>query len=219
MNIPSNIETVQTIGNKFISNQNLLFVLNFLFFCSSPSNLNEDIDVKVPKNFKGKGRSNKITDRLGLDQKKQDKNSKNVKKRLSSFNNFAVEDVHGNAEKLQKRAERFSGSHRVPVISSPLQINNKKVEPSVKKPIIQDYDGEYEVKNMHIVGKCLDIEKSFLRLTRAPEAWEVRPLDVLKNSLRNVKERWIERQDYRYACDQLKSIRQDLTVSTIFLFL
>lgn len=116
---------------------------------------------------------------------------------------------------MQKRAERFAGSTNVPTIASSLQAGTKRVEPTIRKPIIHDHEGDYEVDDMHIVGTCLDIEKSFLRLTKAPEACEVRPVPVLINSLKNVKERWIAKQDYRYACDQLKSIRQDLTVSIL----
>lgn len=119
-----------------------------------------------------------------------------------------------NAEKLLKRAERF-GNKPVPTIASSLQANGRRAEPTSRRQIIHDTEGDYELNNMHIVGTCNDIEKSFLRLTRAPEACEVRPTYVLRNSLRNVKDRWIEKQDYRYACDQLKSIRQDLTVSCL----
>lgn len=138
---------------------------------------------------------------------------KKPKKKKQPYGNLIVEDIQGNAEKLQKRAERF-GHSQIPTIASSVQANRRE-EPSIRRPIVQDNDGEYELNNMHIVGTCLDIEKSFLRLTKAPEAIEVRPVPVLRNSLRNVKDRWIEKQDYRYACDQLKSIRQDLTVSVL----
>lgn len=152
-----------------------------------------------------------------MDQKKHEKYPKNIKKK--AYNHFAIEDVHGNAEKLQKRAQRF-GNTSVPTIASSLQASSKRPEPCSKRPIIQDTEGDYELNNMHIVGTCTDIEKSFLRLTKAPEACEVRPVLILRNSLKNVKERWIDKQDYRYACDQLKSIRQDLTVSLhVILFL
>lgn len=177
---------------------------------SASSASSDEVDEK--KTFKGKGRQ-KVKDRLLLDQKKPEKYKNSKKKQV--YNQFVVEDVQGNAEKLQKRAERFGNSgNMVPTIASSIQ-PNKRPEPNPKKLIIQDTEGEYELNNMHIVGTCLDIEKSFLRLTKAPEACEVRPVPVLRNSLRNVKERWIDRQDYRYACDQLKSIRQDLTVSNI----
>ncbi|KAJ2944386.1 hypothetical protein O0L34_g18394 [Tuta absoluta] len=162
------------------------------------------------KHFKGKGRQ-KVKDRLSLDQKKPDKYGKNKKNKTN--NQFVVEDTQVNAEKMQKRAERFGNN--VPSIASSMKPCSNKPEPSMKRPIIQDSEGDYELNNMHIVGTCLDIEKSFLRLTKAPEACEVRPVSVLRTSLKNVKEKWIEKQDYRYACDQLKSIRQDLTVQGI----
>ena len=74
--------------------------------------------------------------------------------------------------------------------------------------------------------------KPFLRLTTAPEAWEVRTRHQLPISFRSVLKKWKEEKNYKWTCEQLKvsllinwidfllinsiqSIRQDLTVQCI----
>ena len=66
-----------------------------------------------------------------------------------------------------------------------------------------------------IKGKSKEVEKSYLRLTGAADAAFVRPEKVLKEALENVKAKYAQNKDYIYLCDQLKSIRQDLTLQRI----
>ncbi|KAJ1263262.1 hypothetical protein BS78_09G170000 [Paspalum vaginatum] len=63
-----------------------------------------------------------------------------------------------------------------------------------------------------IKGTCQEIEKRYLRLTKAPDPSQVRPEDVLEKALAMVE---TSQKNYFYKCDQLKSIRQDLTVQRI----
>ncbi|KAG0475369.1 hypothetical protein HPP92_015055 [Vanilla planifolia] len=63
-----------------------------------------------------------------------------------------------------------------------------------------------------VKGTCQEIEKRYLRLTSAPDPATVRPEEILEKALSMVQ---TSQKNYYYKCDQLKSIRQDLTVQRI----
>ena len=76
-------------------------------------------------------------------------------------------------------------------------------------------DKELDWDALTIKGTSQELEKAYLRLTSAPEPSTVRPEPILKKSLQMLKEKWNKTPDYLYTCEQLKSIRQDLTVQRI----
>ena len=60
------------------------------------------------------------------------------------------------------------------------------------------------------------MEKSYFRLTSAPDPSLVRPEEILEQSLKLMGRKWKKRQnDYRYIDEQFRSMRQDLTVQHI----
>lgn len=183
---------------------------------SSSSSSSEDY-----KSF-SKSSSKKITSRLGTaannnaqqnaSKNKKNKNKKENNKKFGSLGGDIVSD----AERLQQRAARFT-EKKTSAPHAHVVSNKKKKHMSIQSRLYVDdnADNNFDLIDFHIVGTCRDIEKSFLRLTKAPEAHEVRPEEVLVFSLANARSKWTEKKDYYYACDQLKSIRQDLTVSRI----
>ena len=71
-------------------------------------------------------------------------------------------------------------------------------------------------KDWKIEGTCVEIEKAYFRLTSKPDPSTIRPEPVLRRALDTFKDRWrLGQIKYEYFSEQLRSIRQDLTVQGI----
>ncbi|AOA64557.1 Protein with putative role in transcription elongation [Komagataella phaffii CBS 7435] len=77
--------------------------------------------------------------------------------------------------------------------------------------------------NCKLVGTNTSIEKDYYRLTSHPDPSMVRPLPILKKSLQHLYAKYqslerfkaLSKAEYSYFLNQLKSLRQDLTVQDI----
>ncbi|KAI4382857.1 hypothetical protein MLD38_008765 [Melastoma candidum] len=87
------------------------------------------------------------------------------------------------------------------------QVLSKPLDDSGSRAV-EDIDWD----SLTVRGTCQEIEKRYLRLTSAPDPATVRPEEVLEKALLMVQN---SQKNYLYKCDQLKSIRQDLTVQRI----
>jgi SAC3/GANP family len=80
------------------------------------------------------------------------------------------------------------------------------------QPGILSQEAQDMVRTRKLVGTSTALEKPYMRLTTYPKAENVRPLKVLKKSLAHIKSRFIQEEDFEWANEQLKSVRQDITV-------
>jgi len=111
-----------------------------------------------------------------------------------------------NESKKKQREKRFT---------SDFQITKGYSGTTSYTPASNNDDREIDWDAFLIKGTSQELEKQYLRLTSAPDPSTVRPEPVLKKSLQMLKSKWSISHDYTYTCEQLKSIRQDLTVQRI----
>mmetsp|Transcript_21139 Transcript_21139/g.32420 ORF Transcript_21139/g.32420 Transcript_21139/m.32420 type:complete len:497 (-) Transcript_21139:2406-3896(-) len=127
------------------------------------------------------------------------------KRKRSSICQLEIDDEEN--ERRARRANRF-----ITTTTNMQQVNDIDLEKT--QPTEETDDGE-EFSSGFFRGTCQKIEKSYLRLTSAPKPEQVRPLEILKLALKQVSTRYQQDEDYPYARNQLKAIRQDLTVQNI----
>jgi SAC3 family protein LENG8/THP3 len=66
-----------------------------------------------------------------------------------------------------------------------------------------------------LVGSSTALEKPYFRLTTFPKPENVRPQPILVQALAHIKSCFIRDEDFDYANEQLKSVRQDITVQRL----
>ncbi|OVA09971.1 SAC3/GANP/Nin1/mts3/eIF-3 p25 [Macleaya cordata] len=125
-------------------------------------------------------------------------------------------------KKRENRFKRFERGHRAemkhfrPKAASAGNLYTRKASALVLSRSYEDSGSraveDIDWDSLTVKGTCQEIEKRYLRLTSAPDPTSVRPEEVLEKALLMVQN---SQKNYLYKCDQLKSIRQDLTVQRI----
>jgi hypothetical protein len=149
----------------------------------------EERDITPP--WKKKNAKNGLEDRITGRAKNQDKKQKKI-------DALRANALQSDPDIIEKRRQRFGYVTPEP---SPY-VSSRDESPS-------------RIPSGPVVGTCQTLEKNYFRLTAPPAADTVRPLPVLKQALNMVRDKWKTEHNYTYACDQLKSLRQDLTVQHI----
>ncbi|KAK4544101.1 hypothetical protein LTR36_004599 [Oleoguttula mirabilis] len=158
---------------------------------------NGDVDMMDPEPREITPPWKKKDTKGGLEDRITGKN-KNKSKKEKKAEAVRVHDLGANADVLEKRRQRFG----LTTLEPPHFLSSRDESPE-------------PVSTGPLVGTCQKLEKSYFRLTAPPAPDTVRPLPVLEKALNHIRSKWKKEHNYNYACDQLKSMRQDLTVQHI----
>lgn len=123
----------------------------------------------------------------------------------SSASAVSKAGVDTSAEALQDRTERF-------VSTGTVSLKNTGGPP---RPGPKTQLGLGGAKAGGIKGYSTELERPYLRLHFAPDPATIRPADVLARALALVKQKWVEKADFRHATEQLMAIQQDCKLQGI----
>jgi hypothetical protein len=116
--------------------------------------------------------------------------------------------------KRANRFERFAEHLNNPTTSAAVAA---AAPVDVRIDFSYDEDDVFELTGKYaVVGTCDRMEKRYLRLTSAPDPALVRPEPILSRWLNELEGIWSRRErEWKYVEDQMRAIRQDLTVQNI----
>jgi hypothetical protein len=154
---------------------------------------NLDIPDREPVTPPWKKNKRGLEDRITGMSKTQEKKQKKAK----AFQNDMAHVK--SSEALERRRQRFG---HISPDSSPVRSRD-------------DSPASAENPTGPVVGTCQKLEKNYFRLTSAPKPEEVRPVPILEEMFTLLRKKWKTEHKYSYACDQFKSLRQDLTVQHV----
>lgn len=167
--------------------------------------------------------------------------SKKAKKSSSQKSTSASAWDLGDQATLNRRAERFQREHEIEKQKSLRTQQQQQSQPSAtlkanpqgahlfnriwradspstlgSNPDDPEADPNVPNWDRHtIVGTNQELFKDYLRLTSEPKPEMIRPYSVLQQTYTVLKQRWHDKCSYDWICNQLKSLRQDLTVQRI----
>lgn len=132
-----------------------------------------------------------------------------------------IEEILENSEKRKQRFIDEEKRHQEKLQAEKLKhssndyISNICIE---AKNLSKFSNIDNSTKETKFVGTNMNLEKSYLRTTSLLTPEQVRPYPILEKAFKLMIKKWKERdkpEEYNYISDQLRSIRQDLTVQCI----